>query len=119
MTAAMDRKALATAAGTGLVAQLVLALAGRLLDIPGELYLFAGVLIALGAGAIYVRKAPWAALPLMGGAAAAAIAALGGTALPVVWGEVHWIMLLLGPLGSALVGALGAALARAARSRRR
>ena len=116
----MDRAALVIAAGWGVIAQLLLAAAGHFIGFFAEELLFiAGVLIAVGTGAIYVRKAPTTTLPLMGGAAAAAVGAFAGALLSLLLGDVGAIMLLLGPLGAALAGSAGAAFARALRARRR
>lgn len=116
----MNRRALAVAAGAGLVAQLALAVLGHFIPFVAD-YLFpvVGAAISLGVGAIYFRKAPGVSLPMMGGAAAAALCAFGGMLLSVLLGDVHPLLLPLGTLGSGLGGAAGAALARTLKARRR
>jgi hypothetical protein len=114
----MDRSALLIAAGAGLIAQLALVVAGHFIGfIADNLFAVGGVAIALGAGAVYVRKAPGARLPLMGGAAAGGACAFLGILVSVILGDVPAGILPLGTLASALAGAGGAALARALRAR--
>jgi len=115
----MDRKALVIAALTGLVAQLVMVLLGHFIPfVADNLFAVAGVAIALGAGAVYVRKARPGSLPLMGGAAAGASGAFVGILVSVLLGDVPAMVLVLGTLASALAGSAGAAIARALKARR-
>lgn len=115
----MDRKALLIAALTGLIAQLVMVVAGHFIPfVADNLFAVSGIVIAIAAGAIYVRKARPGSLPLMGGAAAGASGAFVGILASVLLGDVPAMILLVGTLASALAGSAGAAIARALKTRR-
>jgi hypothetical protein len=115
----MDRKALLIAAVIGLIAQLFMVILGHfILFVADNLFALAGVAISMGAGAIYFRKARPGSLPLMGGAAAAAIAAFLGILVSLLLGDVPAIVLPLGTMASALAGIAGAAIARTLRARK-
>ena len=115
----MDRRALVIAVGAGLIAQLALVVSGHFIGfIADNLFAIGGVLISLAAGAVYVRKAPAARLPLMGGAAAGAGCAFLGILVSVLLGDVPFAILPIGTLASALAGVGGAAFARALRARK-
>lgn len=114
----MDRKALLIAALTGLIAQLVMVVAGHFIPfVADNLFAVSGVAISMAAGAIYFRKARPGALPLMGGAAAGGICAFLGILVSVLLGDVPAMILVAGTLASALAGIGGAALARVLRTR--
>ena len=107
----MDRQALAIAAVTGAAAQLILVLVGHFVAfVADNLFAVGGLAISLAAGLIYVRRAPDAERPLLGGAAAGAICAFVGILVSILLGDVAAIILILGVLASAAAGAGGAAL---------
>jgi hypothetical protein len=110
----MNRSPLVLATAIGAVAQLAMIAVGHFVPIVREHgFAIGGMLISLGAGALYARLARGGWPPgLSGGALAGGVCALIGIAPSVALGDTPASILVLGTLASTLAGVAGGALGR-------
>jgi hypothetical protein len=112
----MNTKALLVAAGVGTALQLAMVLSGHQVAAIQTVFMWGGLLISALAGAIYARSAGGGfGRDLIGGAVAGGACAFLGILVSLLLGDVPAPVLAFGTVGSAVTGAIGAALGRLVR----
>jgi hypothetical protein len=110
----MNRRAFITAAAAGFIAGLIMTIAGHYIAFRRDsVFAVGGMLIAMGAGFVYVRiaRGGWPD-SLIGGAVSGAVGALLAIAVSVVLGDVPAMTLAIGTCASLVTGLIGGALGR-------
>ena len=110
----MIMRSLISALAVGSVLQVLMVIAGHQVPAVKDYFAPGGMLFSLVAGFVYARSAGsgWNDV-LIGGVLAGGLCALIGIGISVALKDVPATLLLMGTAGSAVAGAVGAAIAKA------